>query len=230
MRLLAGIQELIGRPVRDKFRSAIPSYPGDRLLIAVLGKVLSQPGLARRAFGEGEIFLIKGALFLSGVRLDVSAYKGIGTLWKEDLGQRHYDPDAGRPQGRSVPHALHLPHGFYVPIYIHPGAPLLLRREGGTLYLYLEGMRLFPVEFERRPAYYSEDTTTGVPMRLIGPHRLERQVMVEYNAYCRFFSEKKACLFCGIVGERPLLPGRYKSYFAASPTEVAETVEAAYGE
>jgi len=230
MRLLAGIQEFIGRPIRDKFRSAIPSYPGDRLLVAILGKVLSQPGLAKRAFGEGEVFLIKSALFLSGVRLDKSAYEEIGTLWKEDLGQRHYDPDAGRPQARLVPHALHLPHGFYVPIYIHPGAPLLLRREGRTLYLYLERMRLFPVEFERRPAYYSKDTTSGVPMRLIAPHRLERQVLVEYNAYCQFFAEKTACLFCGIVGERPLLPSRYQSYFAASPTEVAETVEAAYSE
>ena len=45
-------------------------------------------------------------------------------------------------------------------------------------------------------------------MRLIGPHRLERQVLVEYNAYCQFFAEKTACLFCGIVGERPLLPSR----------------------
>lgn len=223
---MARLRGIIEGPIRQKFKSVIPDSGGG--LQTLLGKLLSAGPFAEGVYGEGEIFLIKGGLFLSGVRLDSSAYDEVGTLWKEDLGQRHYDPDARLPHARLSPHALHLPHGFYMPIYINPGSPFLLRREAKTLYLYLNEFRLFPVEFERRPAYYSAATSTGVPMRYIGPHRLERQVLIEYNAYCHFFAQKAACLFCGIVAERPLLTSRYKEYFGASPSEVAEVVEAAY--
>ncbi len=230
MGLVDGVRRRIEGVVQRKFSAAIPDYSGDRLLVALLGRILSRPSLAQRAYGEGEVFLVKGALFLSGVRLDASAYQGVGTQWKEDLGQRHYDPDAGVQKDRLAPHALHLPHGFYIPLYLDRASPLLLRREDGVLYLYLEELRLFPVELEKRPAYYLKSTTTGVPMRNVGPHRLQRQVLIEYNAYCQFFAEKTACLFCGVTAERPLLPSRYKHYFATSPAEVAEVVEAAYGE
>ncbi|MBI4322077.1 MAG: hypothetical protein HY675_26600 [Chloroflexi bacterium] len=228
--LLGRIQSIVERPIREKFRSAVPTHGGDRLLLTILGKTLSQPALAARTYGEGEIFLIKGGLFLSGVRLDPSAYEGVGTEWKEDLGQRHYDPDARTPRDRPLPHALNLPHGFYMPIYVDPTSPFVLRREGGTLYLYVDELRLFPVEYEARPAFYSKVTSAGVPMPHVGSHRLQRQLLVEYNAYCHFFAQKKACIFCGIVAERSLLPARYNSYFGASPAEVAEVVEAAYAE
>ncbi len=67
-------------------------------------------------------------------------------------------------------------------------------------------------------------------MRLLGVHRLQRQVLVEYGAYCRFFAERTACLFCGIAAEQASLRPRYNRYFSAAPSEVAEVVEAAYAE
>lgn len=230
MRLPTGLRQLVEGPIRERFRAAVPTYGGDRDLLALLGKIVSRPGLAERAFGEGEILLLKGGLFLSGVRLEASAYDGVGMAWKEDLGQRHYNPNAPLRQQRLVPHALHLPHNFYIPLYLDLRSPFVLRREGGTLYLYLKELRLFPVEFERRPKYYSRTTSTGVPMPYIGPHRLERQLLIEYNAYCHFFAQKSECLFCGIIAEKPLHHSHYKGYFAATPEEVAEVAEAAYGE
>lgn len=229
MRLLNGIRQSIGQSIRQKFKSAIPFRGGDRFLLGMFVNVLSRRGIAERAFGEVEVFAIKAGLFLSGVELDPSAYDGVGTVWKEDTGQRHYDPDARVIHARPLPHALNLPHGFYIPVYLDHRSPFLLRREHGTLYLYLNELRLFPVEFERRPAYYSLSTSTGVPMGVLGPHRLQRQVLFEYNAYCDYFSQKTACLFCGITAERPPLHNRY-GRFAASPAEIAEVVEAAYRE
>ena len=70
------------------------------MLLPLLGKVLSRPGLAERVYGEGEVFLIKGGLFMSGVRLDDSAYEGVGNQWKEDQGQHHYNPSAGHRRAR----------------------------------------------------------------------------------------------------------------------------------
>ncbi len=174
------------------------------------------------------MFLIKGGLFFSGVRLDESAYKGIGTEWKEDLGQHHYNPGAGLRRARPVAYGLHLPHGLYTALYQSLDTPFILRREGGTLYLYLNDFRLLPVEYERRPDYYSRTTSTDVLMPHIGPHRLRRQVLFEYNAYCQFFSDNTQCLFCGIISEKPLHHGHYQGQFIASPDEIAEVAAAAY--
>ena len=167
-------------------------------------------------------------MFLEGVRLDPSAYEGVGQVWKEDKGQFHYNPDAGLRGDAPVPHALNLPHGFFLPLYLDARSPFTLKRERGTLYLYLEELRLFPVEFERRPSYYTRTTSTGVPMANIGPYRLQRQLLIEYNAYCKYFSDGAPCLFCGIIGEKPLYHGHYQGFFIASPQEIAEVAQAAY--
>lgn len=213
--------------VGDKLKGAVSK--GDGVLVPLIGRIISQPGLGERVFGEAEVFLVKSALFMCGVQLHPSACEGVGTQWKEDLGQRHYDPDGDHGGDAPKPHAIHLPHDLYMPLYIDPTSPFSLRRDGGKLFLYVEAMRLFAVELEKRPAYYEQTTSTGLPMYKVGVHRLRRQVLVEYNAYCRFFTEKTACLFCGIVGQ-PLLTGRYNKYFGASPQEVAEVVAAAYEE
>lgn len=225
-----GLVERLQRRIEARLRAAVARSGGDDALTAALGKVLSRPEVVEHAWGEGETFLVKAALFMAGVRLDPSACEGVGTVWKEDLGQRHYDPDARGPRDGAVPHAIRMPHGYYMPLSFRPGAPFVLRRDGGRLYLYAEDLRLFPVDLERRPAWYARETSGGVPMRHVGVHRLQRQVLLEYNATCRFFSERTACLFCGIVSERPLLPPRHGGRFAASPGEVAEVVEAAYAE
>jgi hypothetical protein len=225
-----GLVGNVQRRIEARLRAAVARAGGDAALTAALGKILSRPELVERVYGEGETFLVKAALFMAGVRLDPSAREGVGTLWKEDLGQRHYDPDARRPREGAVPHAIRMPHGCSMPLTIRSDAPFVLRRDAGRLYLYADDLRLFPVEYERRPGWYARDTSGGVPMRHVGVHRLERQVLCEYNATCRFFSERTACLFCGIVSERPLLGPRHLGRFAASPEEVAEVVEAAYAE
>lgn len=230
MSLLGRWRGAIERPIRERLRAALPRGRGDAVLVQLIGKALASPAVASRVFGEAETFLVKSALFLSGVRLDPSALEGVGRDWKEDLGQRHYDPDAGPKGPHPLPQTLLLPHGLSLPLSIDPASPFTLRREQGRLFVHLEDLRLLPVELERRPAYYDRQTSTGVPMRHVGVHRLERQVLVEYGASCRFFAEKTACLFCGIVAEQAVLRPRHAHYFAATPTEVAEVVEAAYAE
>ena len=228
--MLKGVRQRIEGPIRERFKAAIPSRAGDRILLALAGKMASRPGLAEQAYGEGEVFLIKAGMFMSGVRLDDSAFEGVGTTWKEDQGVFHYNPSAGQRQPRQPPHSALLPHGLYTPLYLDPQSPFVLRREKGTMYLYLEDLRLFPIELEKRPDYYARTTSTGVAMANIGPHRLQRQLLLEYNAYCRYFSDNTQCLFCGIIAEKPLHHGHYKRYFVASPEEVGEVGEAAFAD
>jgi hypothetical protein len=118
-----GLVERVQKRIEGRFKEALGPLNADAALMSVLGKVLSRPELASRVYGEGEIFLVKSALFMSGVRLDESAYEGVGTTWKEDLGQRHYDPDARRSRDRAVPHALLMPHQFCIPLSIQESSP-----------------------------------------------------------------------------------------------------------
>ena len=177
-----GLRQLLGRPIQRTFRTAVSNHRGDRLLLSLISAIASLPRLVEEVYSEGEVLLAKGALFLEGMQRDASAYEGVGKTWKEDLGQFHYNPDAGLRQSLSVSHALNLPHGFLLPLYLGPKSPFTLRRERSILFLYLRERRLFPVEFARRPGYYTRTTSTDVPMANIGPHRLQRQLLIEYNA------------------------------------------------
>jgi hypothetical protein len=228
--ILASISRPFAGALARRFKAALPRGGVDPVLLAVLSRLLATPAGAARLLGPAEIFLFKAALFMSGVRLADSALAGVGEVWKEDLGQRHYDPDAGVRRDRAWPQTLLLPHGFCWPVSVAADSPFELRRVAGELFLFLDELQLFPVAYERRPAYYARQTSSGVPMAHIGPHRLLRQVLVEYNATCHFFAQGNACLFCGITAERPLLRPRHEKRFAASPREIAEVVEAAYAE
>ena len=68
--------------IRNRFKSAIPLHSGNNFLHSMLGKIISSPRMAEKAFGEGEVFLIKGGLFLSKMNVDPSADEGIGAQWK----------------------------------------------------------------------------------------------------------------------------------------------------
>jgi len=111
MELLTRLRRAMGRPIQEKFRSAVPTYHGDGSSWPSWGRSC-QPALARGVYGEGEVFLIKGGLFLSGVRPDGSAYEGVGTIWKAALGLAGVGIVVALAQGRLAPYALHLPHGF----------------------------------------------------------------------------------------------------------------------
>ena len=73
------MRRLIKRPIERMFKSSIPLHSGDSLLLSLLGKNISRPGLAAKAFGDGEVFLVKGGLFMSGVNVDPSTDEGIRT-------------------------------------------------------------------------------------------------------------------------------------------------------
>jgi hypothetical protein len=230
MQILSRLREVVERPLRDRLRAAMPRGPGDAALAAILGAALARRPVAERVLGEAETFLLKSALFFAGVRLDRSALAGVGSVWKEDLGQRHYDPDARSGHGELRPQTLLLPHGLSLPLSFCDASPFLLARDGERLVLSLDGLAILPVELERRPAYYARTTRSGLPMAHVGVHRLERQVLVEYNASCKFFAERTACLFCGIIAEPPILKPRHARFFGVTPDEVAEVVEAAYAD
>jgi len=206
-----GISQVLENRIQNQIKSALPIDSGKKGRAAaidrLLGRIISRPGRAEMLFGEGEIFLIKAALYLTGVRLEKSAFEGIGAEYKETLGVYQFDLNFGKSESL-LPSELALPHDFHVPINVNSEAPFSLDRAGGTLYLKVNGMRLFPVEYEARPKFYDLNTSDGTPMRYLAQHRLGDELMVTYNTYCQTMKSGGQCRFCGLNPQSPVIPKR----------------------
>ncbi|MDR2634397.1 MAG: radical SAM protein [Clostridiales bacterium] len=218
--------------VQNQIKSALPldSVKNEKASVfdRLIGRVISKPGRAETLFGEGEIFLIKAALYLTGVSLEESARENVGTVHKELLGVYQYDLNHGKKES-VLPSELSLPHGFHVPINVNQNAPFSLERAGGTLYLKVNGMRLFPVEYEPRPKFYGLNTSDDVPMRFLAQHRLGDELMVTYNTYCHTLKRGGQCRFCALNSNNAIIPKR-NGFFIQKPRQIAEVAEAAYTE
>ncbi|MDR3344182.1 MAG: radical SAM protein [Oscillospiraceae bacterium] len=224
------IKKLLAGKVASKIKDALPLDAGDAALNGLIGTLIANPGRTEQVFGTGEIFLIKAALYLTGVRLEPSAYVGVGTIHKELIGVYQFDLNLGKTDDRPpLPSELALPHGLHVPIVVNDASPFSLLREKGTLYLKVSGMKLFPVEYEKRPLFYDKKTSDGIEMWKLAQHRLGDELMVTYNTYCHTLKGGNQCRFCGLNQNEPI-HRRKNSYFIQTPEQIAEIAEAAYGE
>ncbi|MDR3263111.1 MAG: radical SAM protein [Clostridiales bacterium] len=223
-----GIKQRISDRVASQLKGALPLGAGDKALNGLIGKLIANPDRTENLFGEGEIFLIKAALYLTGVKLDESAYDGIGTVFKELVGVYQFDLNLGKTT-RALPSELALPHGFHVPVVVNDESPFVLERKKGILYLTVNELRLFAVEFEKRPDFYGKKTTDGVEMWKLAQHRLGDELMVTYNTYCHTLKGGNQCRFCSLSPHEPI-HRRKNSFFIQTPEQIAEVAEAAYKE
>ncbi|MDR2753995.1 MAG: radical SAM protein [Oscillospiraceae bacterium] len=227
------VKHSLERRVTGQIQSALPmGAAGAKLAPALdrlLGRVIADPKRSGSLFGLGEVFLVKAALYLTGVRLEPSAYEGVGTIHKEQVGVYQFDFNLGVDKQQPLPAELALPHGLHVPVNVNNAAPFSLSRKKGVLYLKVNGMRLFPVEYEPRPKFYSQKTSDGVEMWKLAQHRLGDELMVTYNTYCHTLKGGNQCRFCALNSNTPL-DGLRNGCFIQTPRQIAEIAAAAYGE
>jgi biotin synthase-related radical SAM superfamily protein len=223
------LKQFASSKITTRIKEALPLGAGDKVLMGVLGRIISNPGRTASVFGAGEIFLIKSALYLTGIRLEPSAYEGVGDQYKEQVGIYHFDPNFGKGGGRALPAELALPQGFHVPIIVNDESAFSLLREKGVLYLSVNGLRLMPVEYEKRPQFYGKKTSDGIDMIKLAQHRLGDELMVTYNTYCHTLQGGNQCRFCALSPHEAMYRGK-NSYFIQTPAQIAEIAEAAYGE
>ncbi|MDR1408695.1 MAG: radical SAM protein [Oscillospiraceae bacterium] len=223
------LKNSIAGRVASKIKGVLPLDAGDAALNGLIGRIIAHPDRAETLFGEGEIFLIKAALYLTGVRLEESAYEGVGSVYKELLGVYQFDLNLRRNSEKLLPAELALPHGLHVPIVVNDASPFSLARDKGVLYLSVSGMRIFPVEYEKRPAFYNKKTSDGVEMWKIAQHRLGDELMVTYNTYCHTLKGGNQCRFCALNANEAIYRTK-NSFFIQTPYQIAEVAKAAYAE
>ncbi|MDR3313920.1 MAG: radical SAM protein [Oscillospiraceae bacterium] len=227
---MPNIKQLLERRVSGQVKRALPLEAGDAALNGLIGRVIADPKRSGSVFGLGEVFLVKAALYLTGVKLEPSAYEGVGTVHKELVGIYQFDFNLGKTGDRPpLPAELSLPHGLHVPVNVNDASPFALARVNGVLYLKVNGMRLFPVEYEARPKFYDQTTSDGAAMWKLAQHRLGDELMVTYNTYCHTLKGGNQCRFCALNSGTPV-DGLRNGCFIQTPQQIAEIAAAAYGE
>ncbi|MDR1733794.1 MAG: hypothetical protein LBR73_02820 [Oscillospiraceae bacterium] len=224
-----GIKQLLENRVSGQIKKALPLEAGDAALNGLIGRVIADPKRTEQLFGLGEVFLVKAALYLTGVRLEESAFEGVGTVYKEQHGIYQFDFNLNADKQNPLPAELSLPHGLHVPVVVNPQSPFSLSREKGQLYLKANGMRLFPVEYEPRPKFYDLNTSDGIAMWKLAQHRLGDELMVTYNTYCHTLKGGKQCRFCALNANESIA-GCRNGMFIQTPAQIAEVAEAGYSE
>ena len=163
--------------------------------------------------------LEKAGIQIHGVKIEADLLEKIGA----GITVKEGGVDSG---GRPRPACLNLPNGLNVPMVAPSGeSPYTLEFSGGKYLLAKNGHLLYDnVTFEKRPLFYSGQTSDGTPMRGIVTLVSRGCAATGSAPGCSFQARGEGCLFCNFYSRKGSHPRK------KTPTHIAETVKAAYDE
>ncbi|KMT20960.1 radical SAM protein [Clostridium cylindrosporum] len=152
-------------------------------------------------------------------------------LGGEYLEQVHvlFDYNTDSHKAYDLPVAFYTPLGLDVQFRANKKSKYSIDYINGEFILFNNGEELFPLEFAKRPNYYSKKTSDGTDMRTVAIYNGHGVVFVAYSNECALRDKGKDCLFCNInatkdtYGENQCISWKY-------PRQIGETVAQAYRE
>ncbi|MDO5390574.1 MAG: nitrogen fixation protein NifB [Eubacteriales bacterium] len=120
-------------------------------------------------------------------------------LGTEYIERVHIDPEklTVLKPGTLLPSGFRTPHGLHIGFPWNPKSAFGIAYHDGEHFLQENGKDVFPIHFDKRPKYYSEDTTDGVPMRWISNYDVpSKTVRVTYSNQCALQDKGLDCKFC----------------------------------
>lgn len=119
-------------------------------------------------------------------------------LGTEYLEKVHIDPEklTSFKPGTLLPACIYTPHGLSFGFDWNGKSPFTIKEEDGVFYLKERGVNIFPLSFKKRPKFYSETTSDGVPMRWIANYTSNNTVRVTYSNQCCLQDKGLDCKFC----------------------------------
>lgn len=143
---------------------------------------------------------LKLQLLLNGIRIDDSAYVGIGDIYKEY--QYGYNDSNWVKQAKRqvIPSELVLPGEIVVAPHLRPTSPYLIKRIGETMYVIDErtGIPVSTMEYLPRPKIWDMKLSDGTPIKkylnVYGANCLNLFIV----ANCDFWNEGMPCVFCSL--------------------------------
>ena len=144
--------------------------------------------------------ILKLKLLLNGIRLDDSAYYGLGDIYKEY--QYGYNDSNWVKQSKCIviPSELILPGEIVVAPHLRPSSPYLIKRVEGAMYVIDErtGEFVSTVDYLPRPKIWDIGLSDGSKLKeylnVYGANCLNLFIV----ANCDFWNEGMPCVFCSL--------------------------------
>lgn len=169
---------------------------------------------------------IKTGLLVDGINANKEIFKELNfNVYQEQvhsLSERDYETHVGI----DFPVAFYSPHGLRLPFRWDRRSPYSVEFENGTFFLAHKGGELFPIEFAKRPAYYSRKTSDGTPAPHVASYAGEGVLFVAYSNECSLKEKGQDCLFCNINATKDIY-GEAEGINWKYPQQIGETVAAA---
>lgn len=143
---------------------------------------------------------LKLKLLLNGVKIDKSAFYGIGDIYKEYQYGYNDSNWINHAQRQIIPSELVLPGKIVVAPHLRPNSPYLIKRIGDTMYLIDENADdiLSVIEYLPRPRIWDIKLSDGSKLKeylnIYGTNCLNLFIV----ANCDFWDEGKPCVFCSL--------------------------------
>ncbi|CEM62393.1 hypothetical protein TPHV1_310022 [Treponema phagedenis] len=143
---------------------------------------------------------LKVKLLLNGIRIDDTAYEGLGTIYKEY--QYGYNDSNWMKHSKQqiIPSELLLPGDIVVAPHLRPASPYLIKRIDDTMYVIDEkkDMLLSSIDYLKRPKLWDLELTDGSKVKqylnVYGMNCLNLFIV----ANCEFWTEGMPCVFCSL--------------------------------
>lgn len=140
---------------------------------------------------------IKIRIELEGIRATAADFKNLplGTEYQERV---YSDPEklTSLEPGTLIPSHFYTPHGLCIGFPWRAKSPFGIASHDAKYYLQENGKDVFEITFPKRPKFYAENTSDGVPMRWIANYTSNKTVRVTYSNQCSLQDKGLDCLFC----------------------------------
>lgn len=143
---------------------------------------------------------LKLKLLLNGIRIDDSAYKGLGSVYKEYQYGYNDSNWIKHKKQQIIPSELLLPGNIAVAPHLRPNSPYIIKRIKEKMYVLDEkkDMILSSIEYLKRPKLWdlrlSDGTKVKQYLNVYGMNCLNLFIV----ANCEFWNEGLPCVFCSL--------------------------------
>lgn len=169
-------------------------------------------------------------IYLSGVNFDLDILEGLD-FNKEYMEQTHllFDWNHETKANIVLPDSFRIVGGNNSRLIWDSKSDYHIIRKGNEFFITHKDQILYPITFEKKPAFYNKTTKNGTKMSTIGQYYGDGQLFIVYSNECALRDQGLSCLFCNINATKDIF-GEKENIKWKDASQIAETVKAAYDE
>jgi hypothetical protein len=128
-----------------------------------------------------------------------------------------------------LPAGFRLDKGNHTQLVWDSNSDFHIIKQGEQFFLSQKDEVLFPLEFEKKPAFYNKKTKNGTKMSTIGQYYGDGELFIIYSNECALRDQGYSCQFCNINATKDIFAERENIQWKDAK-QIAETTKAAYDE